>query len=303
MRFSIWPAPMRPWEEILELTQHCEGTGWDGVYFADHFMPDAGDNTPQDGDTMECWSVLAALAGTVPRLRLGSLVSSVTYRHPAVLAKVASTVDNISQGRLLLGIGAGWQINEHTAYGLDLGSVKERLDRFEEACEVLTSLLRKPRTTFSGRYYHLVDAPNQPPPVQQPLPLLIGGGGEQRTMRIAARYADAWNAWTSPAVLAHKVEVLHRHCEELGRDPGEISVSTQAMLFLSTDEKWLAQKRNTNTGRVAVIGTPQEVIDAMAQYQQAGADEFIIPDWNFGPMTRRKDTCDLFMQEVAPHFR
>ena len=128
MRFSIWPSPASPWSETLELVRHCEATGWDGAYFADHFMPDDPGGRPVDGDTHECWSVLAALAATVPRLRLAPLVTSVTYRHPAVLANIAATVDRISGGRLTLGVGAGWQVNEHDAYGIPLGTVKERLD-------------------------------------------------------------------------------------------------------------------------------------------------------------------------------
>jgi F420-dependent oxidoreductase-like protein len=298
MRFSIWPSPVRPWEEILELTRHCEATGWDGVYFADHFMPNGPDATPLDGDTLECWSVMAALAAAVPRLRLGTLVSSVTYRHPAVLANIAAAVDRISGGRLLLGIGAGWQENEHAAYGIELGSVKERLDRFDEACQVLTSLLREPRTTFAGEHYRLTEAPNQPAPVQERLPILIGGGGEKRTMRMAAQYADEWNAWTTPEVLAHKVGVLRRHCDDLGRDPAEIAVSTQALLFLSTDEAWLADKRGNG-----IVGTPAEVTEIVAAYRDAGCDELIIPDFTLGPMARRKDTCDLLINEVAPNFR
>lgn len=298
MRFSIWPAPTRPWTEILELTQHCEATGWDGVYFADHFMPNGPDATPLDGDTLECWSVMAALAASVPRLRLGTLVSSVTYRHPAVLANIAAAVDRISDGRLLLGLGAGWQENEHAAYGIRLGGVKERLDRFEEACAVLSGLLREPRTTFAGEYFEVTDAPNQPAPAQERLPLLIGGGGEKRTMRIAARYADEWNAWTTPEVLAHKVGVLRGHAEDLGRDPSEIAVSTQALLFLSTDEAWLAERRGNG-----IVGTPAEVTEIVGAYRDAGCDELIIPDFTLGPMERRKDTCDLFLSEVAANFR
>ena len=303
MRFSIWPSPMHSWDEILELTRHCETTGWDGVYFADHFMPNAPDETPMDGDTLECWSVIAALAAAVPRLRLAPLVTSVTYRHPAVLANIAAAVDNISHGRLLLGIGAGWQENEHAAYGLALGSVKQRLDRFEEATQILLSLLREPRTSFEGNYFTISDAPNQPRPVQSPIPLLIGGSGEKRTMRIAARYADEWNAWTMPELLAHKVGVLQQHCNDLGRDPAEIAVSTQALLFLSTDEDWLAGKRGSDTGRAAVIGTPDQVTEIIQQYAEAGADEFIVPDFTMGSLSRRKDTCDLFIEQVAPSFR
>jgi F420-dependent oxidoreductase-like protein len=303
MRFSIWPSPHRPWEETLELVRHCEATGWDGVYFADHFMPNDPSGAPVDGDTLECWSVLAALAAVVPRLRLASLVTSVTYRHPAVLAKIATAVDHISGGRLLLGVGAGWQENEHAAYGIELGSVKERLDRFDEACQVLTSLLREERTTVKGEHFFLDDAPNQPRPVQEHLPLMIGGAGEKRTMRIAASYADEWNAWTTPDVLAHKVDVLGRHCEDIGRDPGSIAVSTQALLFLSTDQGWLAKKREADAGRAAVIGTPGEVAETMGRYRDAGADEFIVPDFTLGPLARRKETCDLFIREVAPALR
>src|ERR1700685_3917768 len=116
MRFSIWPGPASRWDEIVELVTHCEATGWDGVYFADHFMPNGPGATPLDGDTLECWSVIAALAALVPRLTLASLVTSVTYRHPAVLAKIAAAVDQISHGRLVLGVGAGWQEDREAAY-------------------------------------------------------------------------------------------------------------------------------------------------------------------------------------------
>lgn len=304
MRFSIWPSPIQPWDEILELTRHCEATGWDGVYFADHFMPNGPDETPLDGDMLECWSVIAALAQAVPRLRIAPLVTSVTYRHPAIIANIAAAVDHISNGRLLLGIGAGWQRNEHAAYGIELGSVKERIDRFEEACEVITSLLREKRTDFKGDYYRVTDAPNQPAPKQDHLPLLIGASGEKRMMRIAARYADEWNAWTTPDLLARKVGVLRKHCDDLGRDPATISVSTQGMLFLSTDESWLADKRSrAGADRPVIVGTPSEVTDIVGRFIDAGADELIVPDFTLGPIDRRKDTCDLFIEEVAAKFR
>jgi F420-dependent oxidoreductase-like protein len=304
MRFVIWPSTGRPWSEVVELARHCEATGWDGVYLADHFMPhgdftpDTDDSVALDGDKLECWSVLAALAATVPRVRLGTLVSSVTFRHPAVLANIAAAVDNISGGRLVLGIGAGWQRNEHLAYGIELGTVAERLDRFEEACEVITSLLREHRTTFAGRYYRVTDAPNQPAPVQPRVPLLIGGGGEKRTLRIAARYADVWNYWSTPDVLAAKVRVLHEHCAAAGRDPAEIEISTQAPLFLSTDAAWLAARRDAAGGR-AIAGTPPEVAAELQRYRAAGASEFVVPD-SMEPLSTWKETCDLFMQQVAP---
>ena len=296
---------MRPWAETLELVQHAEATGWDGAYFADHFMPNTMDGAPADGPTFECWSVLAGLAAATERLRLGTLVCGNTYRHPAVLANVAASVDQVSGGRLVLGLGAGWQVNEHGAYGIDLFSTKERLDRFEEACEVVTGLLRNDRFTFHGRYYDITDAPCDPKPVQPVLPLLVGGGGEKRTLRIAAKFADEWNVWGSAAHLRQKIGVLAQRCEEIGRDPAEIKRSANALLFLSDDEEWLAGKRAGDTGRgdSVIIGTPAEVVDVVAGYVEAGVDELIIPDFNLGPMARRKDTYDRFLTEVAAGFR
>jgi len=253
---------------------------------------------------LECWSVLAALAGLVPRLQLGSLVSSVTYRHPAVLANIAAAVDQISGGRLTLGVGAGWQLNEHAAYGIELGTVRERLDRFDEAVQILRSLLAEHRTTFAGQYFMLADAPNQPSPVRGRLPLLVGGAGEQRTLRIAARHADQWNCWSTPELLAHKLSVLRAHCAEAGRDPADLHISTQAELFLSTDPRWLAQRREQPAGRhPVIIGTPAEVAEILAAYEAAGADELIIPDFTLGSGARKEDTCDLFIEEVAAAFR
>jgi F420-dependent oxidoreductase-like protein len=303
MRFGIWPSPAQPWNDIYQTAAHCERTGWDAVYFADHFMPNGPGPEPRDGNTLECWSVVAALAAVVPRVRLIPLVTSVTYRHPAVLANIAAAVDQVSDGRLTLGVGAGWQENEHAAYGIALGTVKERMDRFEEAVQILRSLLSEPRTTFSGEYFQVQDAPCQPAPVQDRLPLLVGGGGERRTLRIAAEYADHWNAWTTPDLLAHKISVLQQHCEQAGRDPAEIHVSTQALLYLSTDKNWLDEKRQAAQGQPAIIGTPGEVADIVARYREAGADELIVPDFTLGSMARKQDTCDLFLQEVASAFR
>lgn len=304
MRFGIWPAPSWSWEEVHELAAHCEQSGWDAVYVADHFMPnDPEGDERRDGDTLECWSMLSALSATVPRVRLAPLVTSVTYRHPAVLANMAAATDRISGGRLTLGLGAGWQLNEHAAYGLPLGPPRERLDRFEEACEIIISLLRERRTTFEGRFFEVKDAPNQPAPVQPHLPILIGGGGEQRMLRIVARLADEWNTWTTPDLLRRKVAVLDDHCSAVGRDRTEIRVSTQALTFLSTDESWLSEIRNRDIGRATAVGNPAQMIELMGSYAQAGADEFIVPGFNMADRSRRKDICDLFIEEVAPALR
>jgi len=304
MRFSVWPSPGRPWSDVLAIVAHCDATGWDGAYAADHFMPnDPGGAQPLDGPVLECWSVLAALAARTERLRLGSLVTGNLYRHPAVLANIAATVDHVSGGRLVVGLGAGWQVNEHAAYGIDLMSTTERLDRFEEACAVLRSLLHEQRTTFAGAHYTITDAPCDPKPVQPRLPLLVGGRGEKRTLRIAARHADEWNAWTTPEQFAHKSAVLDRHCADVGRDPADIRRSTQALVHLGTDEKRLAKHRSGGSGFPQLVGTPVEMLDQVGAYAAVGVDEFIVPDWTMGQVERTLDTLDLFRTEVAAKLR
>jgi F420-dependent oxidoreductase-like protein len=191
----------------------------------DHFYPIFSDST---GPCMEGWITLTALAQATTRLRMGTLVTGIHYRHPAILANMATTLDIVSGGRLELGLGAGWNEEESGAYGIELGSPGERSDRFEEACEVIVGLLAQETTTFDGRYYQLSDARNEPKPVQQPHPpLCIGGSGEKRTLRTAARFAQHWNfVGGTPEEFAHKRDILHQHCEDLGRDPAEILLSS-----------------------------------------------------------------------------
>jgi F420-dependent oxidoreductase-like protein len=297
MRFSIWPSPASPWSETLATVQHAEATGWDGAWYADHFMPNAADNS---GPTSECWTTLAALAVAVPRIRIGPLVTGNTYRHPAVLAKMAANVQEISGGRLVLGLGAGWQENEHAAYGIEFSTIGGRLGRLEEACAAIKGLLESERTNLAGRHYSLTDAPLAPKPAA-PIPLLIGGGGEKRTLRIAAKYADEWNVWGTPALLRQKQEVLDQHCESLGRDPKAIQRSCQAMLTITDDEELV--KRISAGGRPVIAGNVARVREIIAEYRDAGLDEIIIPDWNLGPRERRFATMDQFIKEVAPAFR
>jgi F420-dependent oxidoreductase-like protein len=302
VRFSVWPNPERPWGEILDVVMGCDRAGWHGAYVADHFMPNDPDGHPLPGAVLESWALVAALAARVDRLRLGTLVSGNLYRHPAVVANAAVTVDHVSGGRFVLGLGAGWQVNEHAAYGIDLLDVPTRLDHLEEACEVITSLLRNPTTTFNGRHYQLTAAPCEPKPVRGSLPLLVGGRGELRTMRIAARFADEWNSWATADVFRQKSAVLDQHCERIGRDPAAIARSTQALLYLSTDESWLKRHRQRDSARPRLVGTPAEVTDQVGEYQQAGVDELIIPDWTLGPASRARDTLAAFWNEVAVHF-
>jgi F420-dependent oxidoreductase-like protein len=299
MQFAVWPGTQQAWPDILDFARHAELTGWDRVYVADHFMSN---DDEASGPMLECWAVVTALAAAVPRVGIGTLVCGNTYRHPAVLAKQASTADVVSGGRIVLGLGAGWQQNEHDRYGIELPPVRERLDRFAEACAIVRSLTTQARTTFHGEHYALTDAPLEPKPVG-PLPLLVGGGGEKRTLRIAAEHAQEWNAWSTPDVFAHKSAVLDRHCADVGRDPAEIRRSTQALLFLSDDEAWLARHRDSDAIRAAIVGTPAEITDIVGRYRDAGVDELIVPDFTLGTGQRRLDTLDRFNEEIAVHFR
>lgn len=299
MRFVFWPSPVNPWADLLTLALHAEATGWDRVYYADHFMPNAADTS---GPTSECWTTLAALAARVPRVKLGALVTGNTYRHPAVLAKMAANVDNISEGRCVLGLGAGWQENEHAAYGIPFYTLGGRMRRFEEACEVVTGLFTNDQTNFAGRYYQLKDAPFAPKPVQRPLPLLIGGGGEKQTLRIAAKYANEWNVWGTPEVLQQKQAVLDDHCRAIGRDPKEIQRGANALLVLTDDTEQVERMRGA--GRPVIAGNAAEVRAIIQAYADAGVDEVVIPDFNLGrDVAQKRSAMDRFKDEVMAHFR
>jgi len=300
MRFSVWPHPNQPFADILEIARHAESTGWDGVWFADHFMPD-GERTrvPQQ----EAWTTLTALAALVPRVRIGPLVTGNTYRHPAVLAKMAATVDHLSGGRLVLGLGAGWQENEHRQYGIPFYTVKERLERLAEACELIKGLFSNETTTFRGKHYALEAAVLEPKPVQRPLPLLVGGGGEKVTLRITAKFADEWNVWGDVATLRHKMALLDGYCAELGRSPRAIQRSACALLFLTDDRALVERMRSRPPGRPIIVGNPDEVREIVRAYRDAGVDELIVPDFTLGARDPKLATLDRFMREVATPLR
>ncbi len=300
MRFSFWTHNNQPWDVIAEGCQHAGDTGWDGIWFADHFMPN---DENIDQPAHEAWSVLAALAALVPNVRIGPLVAGNTYRHPALTAKIATTIDHISGGRAVLGIGAGWQENEHLAYGFDFGTLRSRMDRFDEAVEAIVSLLGNDRTNFSGQHYQMTEAPLDPKPVQSRLPLMIGGGGVKRTLRTTARFADEWNFWGMPDDIAHLCGVLDQHCDDVGRDPTQIARSAVALMLISTNEDDLKRFRERDFGRAAIVGTPDEVTEIVGAYKDVGVSELIVPDFTFGPMESKKATMDLFITQVAPNFR
>jgi F420-dependent oxidoreductase-like protein len=227
MRFAFKTAPMNTtFQAMLEVWTAADDievfeSGWT----FDHFYPIFSDSS---GPCLEGWITLTALAQATRRLRLGTLVTGIHYRHPAVLANMAATLDIVSGGRLEIGVGAGWNEEESGAYGIALGTPSERSDRFEEACEVLVGLLSDATTSFKGSYYELFEARCNPKPIQRPHPpLCIGGSGERRTLRTAARFAQHWNfVGGTVEEFARKRDVLHQHCEDLGRDPAEILLSS-----------------------------------------------------------------------------
>jgi len=211
----------------------AEEAGFDSVWVMDHFFqlpPLGGPSQPM----FEAYTLLGALAARTTRVRLGALVTGVTYRNPALLAKIVTTLDVISAGRAMLGIGAAWYDVEHAGLGVDFPPAGERLDRLEEAVQICRAMFRHEHPSFEGRYYRIADAWNLPRPVQPGgPPLLIGGGGERRTLRLVAQYADYCNVSGDPATVRHKVEVLHEHCAAVGRDPAEVVVSRLSTLVLT----------------------------------------------------------------------
>lgn len=299
MRFGFWPNPRSNYEDTKQLANHAEQLGYDGIWLADHFLPEEPELIP----VHESWITMAALSRDVPRIRIGTMVSGNTYRHPAVLANMVATLDNLNDGRTVLGIGSGWQQNEHEAYGLPYDTIGVRLRKLDEACQIFKGLFNNEYFDFDGEFYTLKHAPLEPKPKQVKLPLMIGGGGEKVTLRIAAKYADEWNVWGDVDILKHKMKILDQHCEAVNRDPTEIERCAVALLFLSEDEKYLKRIREAEIGTPAIIGTVNELRDVIGAYDEAGVEEIIIPDFTLGTLIgagqRKKDLMEKFICEVA----
>jgi alkanesulfonate monooxygenase SsuD/methylene tetrahydromethanopterin reductase-like flavin-dependent oxidoreductase (luciferase family) len=302
MKISVWPSTSQSWADLLDVVSHVDAAGWHGVYVADHFMGDGASFGAATAPWLEATATLAALAGVTEQVRLAPLVLSATYRHPAVVANWAATVDHASDGRLTLGLGAGWQVNEHEQYGIDLPPIGDRVSRFAESCAVLDGLLRHDRSTFDGRWFQLADAVCEPKPAQARMPLLVGGKGD-RMLGITARFGDEWNMWSMPDVFAERSEALDRRCEQVGRDPREIQRSTQALIVITDDLEAARRFVEQAAPRAAVAGPTSALAEAVAGWRDAGVDEVIIPDFLFGRGAQRRDTLDAIITEVAPAFR
>ncbi len=258
-------------EELTDLWRRIEGHDFDWISIWDHFYAaDLGGT-----HCLEAVAAHTALALTTERVRVGSLVYCVGYRHPAVLANAITTIDHLSGGRAELGLGAGWAVNEYEAYGIRFAPAGERLDLLEESLQAIRGLLTQDRTDFQGEHVTLTDAACDPKPVQERLPIWVGGGGEKRTLRLAARYADGWNVpFVSPEAFAHKRSVLARHCEDLGRDPATIRCAVNVGAAQDDDAlraQFGAMADYARSG--CLVGSPDEMVDQVGAFVEAGADQ------------------------------
>ena len=296
------------WDSIREVTEVLESGPWDSVWFADHYLPPPGRKEEEHLAAHEGFTIVAAVAGFTSKLRLGHLVLGNTYRNPGLVAKMATTIDQISHGRFTLGIGAAWFKREHEAYGWHFPTMKERQDRFEEACGLIRDLFHSNEpVTHQGRYYALDDAPLSPGSFQEPaIPILVGGTGEKRTLRTLAMYGDVMNVdgWAGGPMTAeyfhHKVGVLNAHRERVGRDPSEIQHTVLVPTMVSDDkDKIEAFVRGRRLGPGSAAGPKNYVIDRIGEIVDAGADEIMIG----GVPTDDPDEYSRVADEVLSNFQ
>jgi F420-dependent oxidoreductase-like protein len=306
-------GPDRLFEVIARQAGEADASGFDTVLVMDHFyqLPMLGD---PDLYMLECYSLLSALARETSRVRLSALVTGNTYRNPAVLAKTVTTLDIVSGGRGQLGIGAGWYQLEHDAFGIEFGTFTDRFEKLEEALQIIGPMLRGERASLAGAHYTAVDAINSPPPVRR-IPVMIGGGGERKTLRMVAQYADESNLIAEAADLPRKLDALAAHCEALGRDRSEITVSWQRSACIAPtmeqaqaelDQYFArrgldltamsAEERAFFTGRFA-IGDPDTVGEQFAAWLTTGVDGFTV---NMPANGHVEGRVDLLGRTLAP---
>jgi F420-dependent oxidoreductase-like protein len=308
IRFGVQTAPQNTtWEELLNTWKLVDSLGYDTAWTFDHFFPILSDPT---GPCFEGWISLTALAAQSSRVHAGVLVTGNTYRNPAVLAKMGATLDHISGGRLIMGIGAAWFEMEHNAYGIPFHTVTERIRRLDEASEIIRRLWTEKQVTFDGRYYKLKDAYCEPKPLQQPHPpIMIGGAGEKLTLRVVAKHADQWNTFGSPELFLHKIGVLREHCDAVGRnfDDIEISWAGASLVTDSREEKDELLRKYAGYfgltpeqyGQGALVGSASEVRERISRFIEVGVTHFIpIANTPFN-----NDSIRRFAEEIIPSFR
>lgn len=306
IKFGLFlPQVGVPFAVIKERVQLADRLGFHSAWFVDHMwsrgLPDL--------DHLEAWTLMSAIAAVTERIGIGTLVLCNSYRSPALLAKMAASLDNVSNGRLLLGLGAGWMEEEYRAYGYPFPSPRVRIEQLDEALCLIKLLLTQPRASFQGKYYAVDDAVNNPKPVQKPHPpILIGGAGEKRLLRVVAEHANIWNCPNNVAhLLPQKLDILKRHCEAIGRDPQTIEVSEQGVMILGRNEKDLRSKTQFakralgavfDIDKTALRGTPDQLIEAIQNRSRQGVTLFTTL---FGDLNQ-PETLELFASKVAPAF-
>ncbi len=276
------PPADQLFDHVVGLASAVDESGFDSLWVMDHFFQLPALGGP-DQPMLESYTLLGALAARTSRVELGTLVTGVTYRNPGILAKVVTTLDVISKGRAVLGIGAAWYDVEHQALGVTFPSDRVRLDMLEEAVQICRAMFRDDDVSFDGTHFRLDHARNLPPPVRAGgPPIMIGGGGEKRTLRLVARYADWCNVTGDVETLSRKIEVLHAHCADVGRDPSEIAVTWMTPLILTVSEQNTAEVREMLAASAPpeetagfTVGQPEEVPDLLAGHLAAGVDEVI----------------------------
>ena len=282
IRFGVHAGQQNgTFEEFLELWQRCEELGYDWVSDFDHFRPIFGD---PGGRQLEGPTLLAALAARTTRVRCGILVTGVTHRHPAVAANIAATIDNISGGRVEWGVGAAWAEFEHLQYGIPFPPVGVRLDMLDEACRVMRGLWDHERFSFAGAHYQLVDAQLSPRPVQARLPLVVGGAGEKRTLRIVAEHADIWNTFLCPPpTYRRKLDALAAHCHDVERDPDHLRLSVAFSAILAPTEQEAKKSATLQLERIPaplrehmIVGTPDQCAEQLLGFADFGVRDFLL---------------------------
>ncbi len=300
----VLPQVGATWEAARDAAQDAERLGFESVWLIDHLL-----GFPSDAPIFEAWTELSAIAAVTSRVRLGVHVLCNGFRSPALLAKMAATLDQISAGRLEFGIGAGWYQGEFDAYGFDFPGAGERLRRLDEALDLVRRLWTEERVTHAGACYRTSAATCRPRPVQQPHPpIMVGAGGEKVALRVVARHATTWNVMAIHAgEIARKREVLRRHCAEIGRDPDEIRISLQTAAIVCESEAEAERRRKEAGGAFALFGdlrahalfgTAEQACEQVRRYQALGVSHFIV----WVPERWRGETAERLARDVAPVF-
>jgi len=289
------------WDAVRASVENMEAGDWDSVWFADHYIPPGANREQEALTAFEGLAAIATAAGMTKKLRLGNLVLGNTYRNPAHVAKIAGTIDTMSEGRFTLAIGAGWYKREHEAYGWDFPPMKERQDRFEEACDLIRQLIRSDEpVTFEGQYYQLDEALLSPGSYSSPIPIMVGGTGPKRTLRTLAKFGDVMNldGWAGGGMALeyyqHKAGILEQHCEDAGRDPAEIRRTLLMPCYL-TDDKELIERAVKNLGPGTVAGPASYIIDRIGEFQEAGIEEIMFGGIPSGDVER----LEQFEKEIV----